>query len=157
MEGIRQYILSIVLAAVVVGILSCFFRKGSVFAAPFTLIAGVYLVLVVTQPLFGFRMTYFDQEPMDVYKEAEGLIENSIQMSRTQMKGIIKDQVITYIQNKASSMGLVLQIEVTLTEDDLPVPWSIHLWGAVSPRERELMEQYILDNFAITGERVFWN
>ena len=157
MEGIRQYIISIITAAVLIGILSSFFRKGSVFTSPFALITGIYMVLTLLQPITGFRLGGINWDSSEIYTQTQIIIEKQTLDSKEQMKKIITEQVRTYIQNKATSMGLVLQIEVTISDGDPPVPWSVHLRGSVSPREREILEAYILDSLAITGERVLWN
>ena len=115
------------------------------------------MILSLLQPILGFRMGGYSFEIGGFYEEAEDMIQESLGHSREQMASIITDQVRTYIQNKASAMGLVLQIEVMLSDEDPPVPWSVHLWGAISPREKEILEAYIYDNLAIVRERVFWN
>jgi len=157
MEGMKSYIVSIVAAAVLISMLSCFFKKGSIASKPFMLIAGVFMILSLLQPILGFRMGGYSFEIAGFYEEAEDMIQDSLGHSREQMASIITYQVRTYIQNKASAMGLVLQIEVMLSDEDPPVPWSVHLWGAISPREKEILEAYIYDNLAIVRERVFWN
>ena len=157
MEGIKAYIISIVAAAVLIGVLSCFFRKGSIVTKPFMLITSVFMILSMFQPFIGFRIGGNSLEMAGLYDEAEDLIRDSVDHSREEMASIITDQVKTYIQNKASAMGLILQMEIILSEEDPPVPWSVHLWGSVSPREKEILETYIYDNLAIARERVFWN
>lgn len=69
---------------------------------------------------------------------------------------IIKAEAEAYILDKAGSYGLQLEVCVTLREDDIPVPESVCIAGAVSPYARTRLEILIENELGIPKERQLW-
>ena len=73
------------------------------------------------------------------------------------MEESIKTRVSSYILNKATAMGLRLEIEVMLTEDDIPLPEEVHIKGDASPYLKSQLTNTISNDLNIAEDKIQWN
>lgn len=150
MENLCQYALSVISAAVILGIL-----KGIWGGSPLMkLVGGLFLTLVILQPLARFdfsdmRDYYSGFSQMGSAFAADGELQ-----AAEAGRSIIKEQVEAYILDKAKDLGAQIQVSVELGEDDTPV--SACLEGTVSPYTKAELEQILEAELAIAKENQLW-
>ncbi len=67
---------------------------------------------------------------------------------------IISDKVEAYVLDKAESLGLQIEAEVSMnTEGTYPYPDGITIRGAFTQGQKALLQSYIEENFAIPEDR----
>ena len=132
MENIARYILSVTAAALLLGIL---------------------------QTIAGKKGTQADEIldlPWDFTLQGSTIAEQGQSYSRNQLRRIIKDRTEAYILDKALTLQAHLQVEVMLSQDEVPVPTSVRLQGSVSPYARNVLQQWLQDDMAIPKEHQIW-
>lgn len=155
MEGLRQYILSVVAAALVCSLVSCVMPQGKA-RQLLRLLCGAVLTTVVLGPLMGIDnislSDFLEQWEVDAaYYTAQGE-----QMTQDALAESIKGQTEAYILDKADALGAAIQAEVTLNQSDPPVPVSVTLTGEASPYVRSRLEAILESDLGIAKENLKW-
>lgn len=152
MEALRQYIISVVAAGLICGIVTGLF-SGSTGSSIMKLVCGVFLSYTVLAPV-----TRFDPGDLAVCgwavadgSEAVAAGESLAQDAREQF---IKQDLETYILDKASQLGASLQVEVTLEEGGLP--GTVTLTGQIAPYQRQQLERILTLELGIAKENQQW-
>lgn len=156
MQSLGRYIVSVTAAAIVVAILQSLFDKKGATGGLLRLIGGLFLCFTVISPivtqgfdgLFDFSLTYMEQGSVAAFEGEE--------IAREQLCGIIKERCRTYILDKASTYQLQLEAEVTLSQDDIPVPVAVRLQGAVTPFAKLALQQWLEQELGIPKENQLW-
>ena len=70
---------------------------------------------------------------------------------------IISGRVQTYILDKASSLGMQISVELEMeTRVATPYPSGVTIRGAVTPAQKQQLQTYLEQTFAIAPERQVW-
>lgn len=156
MEMLSQYLLRIISAAMILGILTGIIDKKTSSGALLRLIGGIFLALVMLQPLLHFDwsvLTSFAEDyTLDAYQAA--IVGESL--AREEYRAIIKAETEAYILDKACSYGQELTVEVTLSKDDPPVPEAVCIQGNVSPYAKSMLSNDLQENLMIRKEDQLW-
>ncbi len=155
MEAIGAYLVGVTAAALLCALVGKL-GFGKLNGAVIKVLCGVFMALAVVAPWADFKLklpvdVVFGFQVMGEQAAAEG--EDS---AREAMAAIITEQVGTYILDKAVGLGLELQVEVILSEDELPVPVGVTLRGDASPYSKGVLGDYIRDNLGIAKEAQTW-
>lgn len=156
MDDIRQYLLSVVSAAVISALAINVIGKKGIYASVVKLLAGLFLSITVISPWaklqIGDLSSYLDNLELD----AADVIAKGEYMAADAAGTIIKDQLEAYILDKASAIGIQVKVEVVLTDTDPPVPCSVTISGAASPYAKQRLQQMIADELGIPKENQSW-
>jgi len=73
------------------------------------------------------------------------------------LRDIIKDRCETYILDKASSMGLTVQAEVTLSDTaGTPCPVAVTIRGEMTLEQMRKLSRYITEDLGIPADQQEW-
>lgn len=73
------------------------------------------------------------------------------------LRDIIKDNCETYILDKASSMGLTLQAEITLSDTEgTPYPTGVKIKGEMTVEQMQKLSRYISEDLGIPADKQEW-
>ena len=155
MEGLRQYILSVVAAALVCSLVSCVMPQGKA-RQLLRLLCGAVLTTVVLGPLMGIDnislSDFLEQWEVDAaYYTAQGE-----QMTQDALAESIKGQTEAYILDKAAELNASITAEVTVSEEEPPKPLSVVISGQVSPYNRKKLESILETDLGIAKENQVW-
>lgn len=154
-EAVRNWILSIMAAALLLSILEAASPKGPV-RGVVRLAAGLVLFLVIVSPLAsglpGWITSGLSEELASVTAFSEDLEETN----ESYLETIMSQRASEYIVTQAEEMGLSLTASVTCewTEEGLPVPAEAVLQGAISEKEREALSNIIQEELGIAKEQI---
>lgn len=151
MMGLRQYVLSVICAALICGIAQSLVRDG-IGKGVIKLICSVFLMVTLLAPLPGLRLELESFLPDRL--EGECLAAQGENMARGAVDQLIKEQLETYILDKAAALPAQVQAEVILNEDGLPV--AALLAGRLPPEARETLEEMIQTDLGIPKENLQW-
>lgn len=157
MASIGAYIISILCAAIVCGILSSLVSKDKVSGGIIRLISGIFLAITAVAPLVKMKWEELDIYLSSVQVDAAAAAEEGSQTANAETAAIIKKELEAYILEKASAMDLSISAQITMTEDFPPQPESVRLSGSVSPYNRKMISKYIANDLGIPEERQVWN
>ena len=151
----KQYIVSVITAALICGILTGIMNECGV-KQLLKLLCGLFLTFTVLQPIAHFTVPEIpDLEEFSA--EAEKASMEGKRITEDAFTRIITDQAEAYILDKAKTMEVFLTAEVaTSSEDGLPVPKSVVLEGDVSMEARQKLSQIIADELGIPKENQVW-
>ena len=155
-ESIRAYLLSVVAAALLTSILLAVI-PGGLLKRTATLVSGLFLILVCINPFYEVSWSDLAQSisrMMMQQEQQEAQIEvHSLDVACK----LIKQQTESYILDKAASMGLNLDVEVTVSTDaEYPYPSAVRLTGTVTKQQRESLAQFMEDQLAVPAAAQEW-
>lgn len=156
MEGVRQYVISVVAAAILCGILKSILPGKDAMAGILRLITGIFLAFTVIKPLTRIELGDLPVLSFDYLTEAQIASADGEKIAADAMADIIKQQAEAYILDKAQSLNLQLTVTVTVSDGALPAPVGVRLSGTVSPYAKSALARIIEEDLGIAKENQIW-
>lgn len=156
MENIKTYLLGVVAAAVICGIVTRLMGEKGTQGAMAKLIAGLFLAFTVIRPVANISLDGLSDFTA-VYSDAgEQAAAAGEILTKDALTTIIKAQTEAYILDKAAALQVDLEVEVTLSDEDIPTPAAVRLSGKVSPYAKARLQSIITEDLGIGKERQTW-
>ena len=156
MNGIREYLLSVICAGVICGVVTSLAGKKSANGAIIRLISGLYMSITLISPLVNIQLTDYTDYFNRFAIESDNAVFSGESAAEEELYSIIKSQTEAYILDKAGSMDAVLDVEVTVNEDSPPVPCGVTITGTISPYAKEILSRLIANDLGIQKEDQNW-
>ena len=156
MEAVRTYFLSVTAAAIICAILKSLLSGSSTLAQLVKLISGIFLSLIAIQPLATIDFGSLSDIGFDYSLDAQAAVLTGENIAGDALGQLIKSQTEAYILDKAQSLGVVLQVEVTLTDDQIPSPKTVSLTGTISPYAKTQLSSMLTQQLGIAKEDLIW-
>lgn len=153
MEALRQYIISVVCAAVVCGIVLGIFHQGTA-RRILKLVCGMFLAYTVMAPVGNWDISHLDDLIPDFSTDASQAVAFGETLAEESMRERIKTTTEAYILDKATALGAKVNVEVTLDEKGLPC--FVKLQGEASPYQRQQLQRYLTLDMGIAKENLQW-
>ena len=154
--SVRQYLMGIVAAALICGIIrSLFPEKGTIGAVIKTLL-GIVVLLAVVSPWVSVSTDDFYNWDIAFYDDARSVVEQAENSAGEQVRQRIIEQTQAYILAKADSLGAELEVDVEVTEETIGVPCAVTITGAVAPYAKPVISQMLADDLGIDREAQTW-
>lgn len=157
MTQMKAYILSIVATATICAIINGLLSKGNTYSSLIKLLCGVYLVVAIVAPWKSFRFDTIADFKDKTENAAASVVDEGIESSKQAAGKIIKEKTEAYILDKASSLGTKIDVEVTLSDTDIPIPEMVTISGVVSPYAKQKLSRNIASELDIPEEKQTWN
>ena len=156
MTSIGQYWLSVTAA----GLIGCACKqllpeKGTA-AHMGRMLAGLFLVFTVISPLADVELGRWDWTLSDLRQQAEAAVIAGQENSKAALQHGIKQRTEAYIWDKAQKLEANLAVEVTLSDDTIPVPVSVRLSGNISPYAKRQLQDILETELGIPKEAQQW-
>ena len=155
MSAIGNYVLTIIIVAFVCSILSDLIQNPAS-AAIIHMISGMILAITIFVPISNADLSSYLNFDISVMDEASAAVNEGIAKSQDVLYASIKQETESYIQEKAAAMGTQISAKVSLSNDDLPVPVSVVMSGAISPAVKQKLQDLIETQLGITKENTQW-
>ncbi len=156
METIRQYLLSIICACVMVTIVKAFIGDKAPSAGIIKLIAGAFLIFTVVAPVVRMQFEDLQDYYIGVSEDAQKVVGQGEAMSQQACQAIIKEQLETYILDKADSLGLDLEIDISFPDISEMSPDEIMILGNASPYGRKTLQTFLTEEIGIPEDKQIW-
>ena len=156
MDQIRQYLISVTVAAIICSILAAFTEKKSTHNSLIRLLCGLFLSVTIISPWMDFTVNDITGYLDDIKLDASGVVTNGMEEANASRDAIIKGQTEAYILDKASAMQLDITVEVSLSDSDPPIPNAVLLTGAASPYAKQSLKRIITNDLGIPEENQRW-
>ena len=114
-----RYVLSLIAAALIGGILTGLFPGGTG-GKLLKLLCGVFLLTAVLQPLGTLQLPDMDRWLAALDEEAQAAAETGTDYLRAQKRQVLLERLEAYILDKASELGMDLTVELTLDREGCP-------------------------------------
>lgn len=153
MDGLRAYVLGIAAASMLCGVLIRLTRNSGS-AEIVRMLCGIFLTIVLIQPLTGKKDRLWEATLPDVGEQAEEIIAEGRAAAEDSRKEFIKERLEAYILSRAGELGADIQADISLGKDCLPT--HIRVMGSISPIYRSKLAQIIASELGIPRERQEW-
>ena len=153
MAWLREYLVSIVSASVLSGILVRLTRN-SASGEIVRMLCGIFITIVLIQPITGKRELLLESALPEFEEQAEDIIAEGTAAAENMRKEFIKQRVEEYILSRAGEMDADIQANVTLGENC--VPTHVRITGRISPINRSKLTQIIASELGIPREQQEW-
>ena len=152
----KQYLLSVVAAAIISGIVTKLLGSKGTQGTVGKLVAGLFLAFTIISPLRSVHIGDLSSVTAP-YSSAAGMaVEDGKNQTLQAMQASIKEGCEAYILDKAQSLDVELEVVVTVSDDDIPTPASIQLSGNVSPNAKNKLIGIITEDLGIPKEAQQW-
>ena len=156
MEDIKAYLLGIVGAAVVCGIATRLIDDKGTQGAMIKLIAGLFLAFTVIRPIANIQLDGLT-DFADVYTDAgAAAVAEGERMTTDAIRASIKARSEAYILDKAAELALSVEVEVTLSNDEIPLLVSVRVSGKASNYAKSRLQAIITQDLGINKEHQVW-
>lgn len=152
----KQYLLSVVAAAIISGIVTKLLGSKGTQGAIGKLVAGLFLAFTVISPLRSVRIGDFASISASYSSAASAAVEDGKILTRQSLQASIKESCEAYILDKAQSLDVELEVVVTVSDDEIPIPTSVQLSGNVSPSAKNRLSGIITQDLGISKEAQKW-
>ncbi|MDY3780660.1 MAG: hypothetical protein SOZ90_00540 [Candidatus Faecousia sp.] len=149
-----RYVLSLIAAALIGGILTGLFPGGTG-GKLLKLLCGVFLLTAVLQPLGTLRLPDMDRWLASLDEEAQAAAETGTDYLRTQKRQVLLERLEAYILDKASELGMDLTVELTLDREDCPE--AAALKGSYTAFQKSRLETLLETELGIPKECQRWD
>lgn len=154
MGHIKQYILALVAISILCSFLVSVTSAKGPQSNAIKIITGLAIVCVMLSPLIDFQFTQITDHFAMASANANDIVAAGEAMAENAMQDIIKESFASYILDRAKTLNVNLQVEVTLSESFTPE--SVQLKGSITPYARSVLQEYIASELGIAKERQHW-
>jgi len=151
-----QYIYSVIISALFVAILLSIIPGKSAVRAAIKLTAGIFLIIIVIVPLVRLQLDDTFRYVESIETDASQIISEAQSYTDDKITEVIKQQVESYILNKASEFGADIKAEITFCQDNLYIPESVTIFGSISPLAKKQLSSVIINELGIPEEFQVW-
>ena len=157
MSPFGQYLLTVVCAATIASIAISITADNGSAGKLVKMIAGLFVVITMIYPLKKLSFASITDIWSDLSVDASAIVEDGADLAKAQRSELIKQKIAAYILDKASMLGLSIEVHVTLSDDEPPIPKSIIIDGDVSPYVKKQLNESIQQELGIAEEQIVWN
>ena len=154
MQGLREYFTAVVAVCMLAVIVNGLARKGNI-QKVIRLVIGLLIVLVVLQPLGAIDLDALSLGFLELTGQSLDL-EEPEEAYRAALREQIKESTERYIEDHANTLGAYVQAEVTLSDDEYPVPVAVKIVGSLNTEQANALYTYVTDSFGIPKENQEW-
>ena len=156
MNTIGTYILSVIGAAIICAICKRLLSDNTPTASLSKLLTSLFLLYCVISPIRNIRLHDPSFNFGNLQQQAQQAADAGTIHAQNALRNSITARVQTYIEEQGKSLGTNLQVKVTLSDDPVPIPVAVHLYGDVSPYAKAQLQRIIASNIGIQKENQIW-
>lgn len=156
MEGVREYLLSVTAAATLAGFIGSLTGEKGSQAALVKLISGLFLCFTVISPIAQIPIVDFTDFTSELFTEGQQLAEDGEDYYVQALRLVITEESRAYILDKARTYGAEIQVAVTVSDGDPPIPERCTITGNLSPYVRQQLKKAIVNDLGIPEENITW-
>ena len=153
----NSYVLSIISTALICCIIELLLSKETVVGQIARFLGRLLVVISLITPLKTISFQDLSEYLKTIQIDAAAYVENGKSNTYNQTTEIIKQKSEAYILDKANKMQCNINVDVKISEGDVPVPYQVEISGSISPYAKEVLSEFIEDSFGIAREMQQWS
>ena len=157
MSQLAQYLITILSAALAISLIGTVMDNKSPVTATIKLICGIFMLLTALSPMLDLRIPNLSVYADELSAKGQEIADLGITASYNQQKAIITEKATAYVLEKAKSLNLDLSAEIKFSNDGIPIPEKIYLFGSAGPFAKEQMTIFIAENLGISEACQIWS
>ena len=121
------------------------------------ILCAVAMCAAIVSPLSELDFDAYSKAMARCRLDAEQYTTQGEQYSKNLNRTIIEDECRAYILDKAASLGLTVTVELEMeTRAATPYPKAVTIHGEATPAQKQQLQQYLEQTFAIPVQRQVW-
>ena len=152
----KDYILGIIVAGIVCGIVRSFVSSKTATGQILRLLTGVLMVITIASPVANISFNHITDYLDGLTAQGNIYSDSGSAMAEESRSAIIKEQIEAYILDKADRMDLDIAVEVALDDRNNSIPCGVTITGSLSPYAKGIMGSYIEEQLGIAKEYQQW-
>lgn len=156
MDFMGQYLLQLTAAGLIGGGVRRLLPEKGTAAAVGRLLTGLFLAFTVIAPLKSLSLPPWEQGLDDLRRQAQVWVDSGTESAAQALRAGIKQRTQAYILDKAAAYGCQITVEVSLSEDPIPVPAAVWIQGNVAPYAKGRLETMLTEELGIAKEAQQW-
>ncbi len=152
-----EYLLGVCAAAMVCAAVTALVGKKGTVGPVVKLMTGCFMLLTLLTPLGGIRLGSLEDLISDVSADADAMAAAGENSARQELVLRITERTQAYILDKAAALGADVRVQITVSDDDIPVPSGVTVSGSISPYAKKRLEAVLTTDLGISEEAVKWN
>ena len=154
MEQVRTWLLSVLAAALFLGVLESVIPKGPVRQVG-RLAVGLVLTLVLCRPLADWLPGALRSQWAQAQSASVMVGDSFAEASADYLSAVMSQRSAEYIQTAADELGASVTASVTCRwEGELPVPDAAEITGSLSEDQRQSLAEAVSDQLNIPAEHI---
>ena len=152
----KNYITSIIIAGIICSIIDLLLDKKTATGKIAKILTGILMSVTILTPFTNISFKYITNYFDSLSFHADNYVEQGKFSAQNSISEIIKAQTEAYILDKANALGANIQVEVMLSESQLPVPEFVKISGVVSPYVKKRLSVLLEEDLGISEENQIW-
>lgn len=156
MDAVKQYLLSVICASIICACIRLLLPKKQGGSKAANMLCGIFLVITVISPLIEIRLDDWTHYTESLSFDASSIVDSASLDREEAYRQSIMELTQAYILDKAENFAPELSVEVTLSEQDPPVPCAVTIEGQISPQAKEELQAVLELELNIPKEAQTW-
>lgn len=155
MDDLRQYLVSIIAAALICAVVQAFQQDGTA-KNLIQLVCGLLMSVTIIAPLRKVDLSAAVDPVFSISDDAQICVSEGEDMTRDSLAAIIKSETEAYILDIAAEMGAEVSVDVTVSLEDIPMPSAAVIRGSIPSQVRERLQEALCTQLGIAKENLTW-
>ena len=155
MEGIQNYVLSVIISALICGTIPGLLQNGAMKDLT-KAVCGLILTLTVISPFRNVSLVLPENFLSAEEDTAACAISEGEKLAQDAMAERIKAETEAYILDKAAELNAQIKVDVCISPEEPPVPVSAVISGKVSNQTRGTLQEILSVQLNIPKEDQTW-
>ena len=156
MTWIREYVMQVIGAAMICGVIRLLVGTKGAVVGTVRLLTAVFMLLTILSPISGIALPDLRDWTDSITQDGEDLVNEGIRYQRQELVSYIKAHIEAYILDKATALGAEISVQVHLSGDALPAPNGVTVEGAISPYGKTKLSGILEKDLGIPMEAQTW-
>lgn len=154
MDFVRRYMLSLICASMLCGILNDLTQK-TFFHKQMQFVCGILILVTILQPFYRFTIPEFSTLDTLFHAEAESAINRGRDMHNNAFTKVIKQEMEAYILKEAAAAGADVSVFIEILSSVPTIQARAEITGAVNEVQKGILEA-AMSRLEITKENQKW-
>lgn len=156
MEDLRELILAMVTASLICGIVNSVL-KDNIIKSGIHFLCGIFLVYTLLAYGKRVEIQFAEYSFRQILADARYEANLGAGKRDTELAEVIRTECEAYILDKAEELGIAVTPEVTVSQEELPLPVRVILLGTATPEQKEILSRMITKDLGIAKEDQHWS
>ena len=156
MEDTDAYVLAVTSAAVLCAIVTRLMGEKGTTAAILRMVCGIIMASAILTPLGSLALPNLSGYFNDLEQQVSAAVAAGADHTKEELSRRILQKTHAYIQDKASELGVTVEVFVELDDGSIPAPARVEISGAVSPAGKMTLSNLIEKDLGIRKEDQIW-
>lgn len=154
MEGLGEYILSVVCAAILCTLVAGIAGKEQTAGKVLQLVCGLFLTLAVVRPVTAIHLDDISRFTQSLEADAAMAVGMGKDYYEDTLSSVIQEKTEAYILDKALSLGVQTKVQVVVDADHTIS--EVVFTGRIAPYARSRLQEILESELGIAKERQIW-